>query len=98
MSKTNHSAIRVIDNRCRITIPQELRDYCNLEEGSIVKIEVVNSSIVIRKVAVIDSVNQSEQENKDLITTAMNALQPNAQLKIAKGVLNNLERNYKNDI
>jgi len=97
MSKTNPSAIRVIDNRCRITIPQELRDLCNLEEGSIVKIEAVNSNIVIRKVAVIDSANQSEQENKDLITTAMNALQPNAQLKIAKGVLNNLERNYKND-
>ena len=98
MNKTNHSAIRVIDNRCRITIPQELRELCNLEDGSIVKIEVVNSSIVIRKVAVIDSVNQSEQENKDLITTAMNALRPHTQLKIAKGVLNNLERNYKNDI
>jgi len=97
MSKINPSAIRVVDNRCRITIPQEFRELCNLEEGSIVKIEVVNSSITIRKVAVIDSMNQSEQENKDLITTAMNALQPNAQLKIAKGVLNNLERNYKND-
>ena len=91
------SVIRVLDDRCRVTIPLELRELCELEEGSVVKIEVVDSNIVIRKVAVLDSVNRSEQESKDLITTTMNALKPSAQLKIAKSVINNIERKYKDD-
>ncbi|MEA4875646.1 AbrB/MazE/SpoVT family DNA-binding domain-containing protein [Anaerorhabdus sp.] len=95
--KTDISVIKVLDDKGRVVIPKELRDIASLQPGDVMKIIADTKGITLRKVGIVDHVVQSSQDIESVVQNALNSLSQSKQLKVAKTILQTLERNQTND-
>ncbi|QIK86619.1 AbrB/MazE/SpoVT family DNA-binding domain-containing protein [Erysipelothrix sp. HDW6B] len=95
--KTDISVFKVLDDKGRVVIPKEHRDIASLQPGDVIKIIADTKGITLRKVGIVDHDAQSSQDIESVIQNALNSLPQSKQLKVAKIILQTLERNQTND-
>lgn len=95
--KTDIFVYKVLDDKGRIVIPKEHRDIASLQPGDVIKIIADIKGITLRKVGIVDHDAQSSQDIESVIQNALNSLPQSKQLRVAKTILQTLERNQTND-
>ncbi len=91
------SAIKIIDDKGRISIPKELREFSSILTGDVVKLIASPQGLVLRKVGINDLTSNDEKDIEATIHNAFNALSVKRQIAIVKSVIETLERNQNND-
>ncbi len=87
------SIYKIIDDRGRITIPQEIRTATDINKGDVIKISIKGKQIVLTKVGIVDYKDFTSQELLTNIHNALNYLDKDERIEVIKNVLKALERN-----
>lgn len=95
MKNECQNAIKIIDDKGRIVIPKELREIASIKVGDVIKISATKKSITLRKVGIVDYEEKSPQDTESVIDNALLSLSEDSRLKIAKKVIDSIERNEK---
>ena len=95
MKNECQNAIKIIDDKGRIVIPKELREIASIKVGDIIKISATKKSITLRKVGIVDYEEKNPQDTESVIDNALLSLSEDSRLKIAKKVIDSIERNEK---
>lgn len=95
MKNECQNAIKIIDDKGRIVIPKELREIASIKAGDVIKVSATKKSITLRKVGIVDYEEKSPQDTESVIDNALLSLSEDSRLKIAKKVIDSIERNEK---
>ncbi|MDE8032402.1 hypothetical protein PT089_02780 [Erysipelothrix rhusiopathiae] len=95
--KQTQTALKVLDDKGRLVIPKDLRDFTSFQSGDVIKITASPQEITLRKVGVVDHVTSDTKDIESSIQNAFNVLPPYRQIAIVKQAIEILERNQTND-
>lgn len=95
MKNECQNAIKIIDDKGRIVILKELREIASIKAGDVIKVSATKKSITLRKVGIVDYEEKSPQDTESVIDNALLSLSEDSRLKIAKKVIDSIERNEK---
>ncbi len=95
--KQTQTALKVLDDKGRLVIPKDLRDFTSFQSGDVIKIIASPQEIILRKVGIVDHTSNDDKDIEASIHNAFNALSIKRQIAIVKHVIETLERNQSND-
>ncbi|NLZ76111.1 MAG: AbrB/MazE/SpoVT family DNA-binding domain-containing protein [Erysipelotrichia bacterium] len=85
------SEVKILDDKGRISISKELRDSLQFEKGAVLKLQIKDGNLLIRKVGILDHEGNSDKEIMNNIQNAFNALSKKEKLRIAKQIISMIE-------
>lgn len=86
------SNIKILDDNGRISIPKDLRDKLQFENGDVLKLLAEDGDLLIRKVSILDHEGNSDTEIMNSIQNAFNSLSQKEKLKLTNKLIKMIER------
>lgn len=86
------SNIKILDDKGRISIPKDLRDKLQFENGDVLKLLAEDGDLLIRKVSILDHEGNSDTEIMESIQNAFNSLSQKEKLKLTNKLIKIIER------
>lgn len=97
MNSNNKSYYKILDDKGRLAIPKELREIASIHPGDVLKISATSKSISLHKVGIVDHEGQNIYDTESILYNALQSLPKTKQIRVAKSILNTLERTQNND-
>lgn len=85
------SEIKILDDKGRLSISKNLREALQFESGDVLKIQVKDGGLQVRKVGILDYEGSSDIEIMSNIQNAFNSLSKSKKLTLAKKIIKMIE-------
>ena len=85
------SEVKILDDKGRLSISKNLREALQFESGDVLKIQVKDGGLLVRKVGILDYEGSSDKEIMSNIQNAFNSLSKSKKLTLAKKVIKMIE-------
>lgn len=85
------SEVKILDDKGRLSISKNLREALQFESGDVLKIQVKDGGLQVRKVGILDYEGSSDIEIMSNIQNAFNSLSKSKKLTLAKKIIKMIE-------
>lgn len=85
------SEVKILDDKGRLSISKNLREALQFESGDVLKIQVKDGGLLVRKVGILDYEGSSDKEIMSNIQNAFNSLSKSKKLTLAKKIIKMIE-------
>lgn len=85
------SEIKILDDKGRLSISKNLREALQLESGDVLKIQVKDGGLLVRKVGILDYEGSSDKEIMSNIQNAFNSLSKSKKISLVKKIIKMIE-------
>ena len=81
------SEVKILDGKGRLSISKNLRETLQFESGDVLKIQVKDAGLLVRKVGILDYEGSSDKEIMSNIQNAFNSLSKSKKITLAKKII-----------
>ncbi len=92
------SEVKILDDKGRLSISKNLREALQFESGDVLKIQVKDGGLQVRKVGILDYEGSSDIEIMSNIQNAFNSLSKSKKISLVKKIIKMIEGVDWNDI
>ncbi|AGN24539.1 SpoVT/AbrB domain-containing protein [Erysipelothrix rhusiopathiae SY1027] len=85
------SEVKILDDKGRLSISKNLREALQFESGDVLKIQVKDGGLLVRKVGILDYEGSSDKEIMSNIQNAFNSLSKSKKISLVKKIIKMIE-------
>lgn len=85
------SEVKILDDKGRLSISKNLREALQFESGDVLKIQVKDGGLQVRKVGILDYEGSSDIEIMSNIQNAFNSLSKSKKISLVKKIIKMIE-------
>lgn len=85
------SEVKILDDKGRLSISKNLREALQFESGDVLKIQVKDGGLQVRKVGILDYEGSSDKEIMSNIQNAFNSLSKSKKISLVKKIIKMIE-------
>ena len=85
------SEVKILDDKGRLSISKNLREALQFESGDVLKIQVKDCGLLVRKVGILDYEGSSDKEIMSNIQNAFNSLSKSKKISLVKKIIKMIE-------
>lgn len=85
------SEVKILDDKGRLSISKNLREALQFESGDVLKIQVKDGGLLVRKVGILDYEGSLDKEIMSNIQNAFNSLSKSKKISLVKKIIKMIE-------
>lgn len=85
------SEVKILDDKSRLSISKDLREALQFESGDVLKLQVKDGDLIVRKVGILDYKGSSDKEIMSNIQNAFNSLSKSKKISLVKKIIKMIE-------
>ncbi|MDE8125336.1 AbrB/MazE/SpoVT family DNA-binding domain-containing protein [Erysipelothrix rhusiopathiae] len=85
------SEVKILDDKGRLSISKNLREALQFESGDVLKLQVKDGGLLVRKVGILDYEGSSDIEIMSNIQNAFNSLSKSKKISLVKKIIKMIE-------
>ncbi|MDE8087852.1 AbrB/MazE/SpoVT family DNA-binding domain-containing protein [Erysipelothrix rhusiopathiae] len=83
--------VKILDDKGRLSISKDLREALQFESGDVLKLQIKDDGLLVRKVGILDYEGSSDKEIMSNIQNAFNSLSKSKKISLVKKIIKMIE-------